>query len=1095
MEQDQEQNQHQNQHQNQDTAPALPEDEISEAKPDEAKGKKDKIAEAKLMSISIAMFMAVVAMLGAVTAHRAALAEQDSLKLERRLEQGEMLELVHRQELLSKISSRTRYENSLKLHTLPADNDQNQAAKKPGSANRRQAALQKLHAEEEAARVRSLQPYLEYFEVDRPYGLESSFAMHSAEWLRTLGFDAVWKVPKEGASFRPIWDNLQIEVEKSRHKAMRLAAVVVLLVVALAVLTFAQLSLTRPKREKILVFIGSLLVVVGLAAAMSIDPPSARDYLRYTAGFGALALLGTPFARWFARRAAEESSTENEPVHPGEVDPALFAGLRLHTAPAAHGFGRFVISTIAITAVLSALSGFFYSRAAMASSQAAGAALEDTAELFRQNSSQTTTNSYLIGQVATAENYHLSYEAARQRLYLAKEQPELLSQKDAMDQLQLQREVLDKFEKEEPKIQQVMTSDKGPAQDDDFPRKLAASSPSFLDSKKALARWSINNDMSLGHQREATTFLGLLTVFAIALYLLGQALGMGRTNAASYVLVGFACVLVLYRGVGLFAAVEDKATVLKPPSAECRIPDPVLDNDLVGLEAEHFARGLAVSEVGWDDPGSLASAAREFRCAVEINPTFALANYYFALATNHANTPQLNEGGFVSLLPKDALGPVTRAEQKAQALLTQQGFVPPVALVNLGFDTYADGLLRGDRKTVERGRQASLAAVGLSTDDLVPRFNLGLAQLAEGHNKEALETYRQTVAQGEPGELPYVTNDAAIVGGAITDLEVFRQYCRNLNPAAYCKQFETMDLPMLKSEFVTAAWPFAKGRTLANSGIKMTDIHLTGSAAGLGWSGHVESPPEDPGAKSQDAVAILWYSYNAEWKAWGVLPAISERVKPGLYAHSDPHLFYSVLRASNGRMCMQSGSYRAEFYVDGELAGSQEITLTGEDLRPQVFPDLGVAVCHPASWMRWQPRDKDAIWDRGYDEPASHRGVFVFSFFDPQQNGKEAAEQSALRRAENILHHEGLAPEPRGMRELHNCSGLHDYPGEQMAAFSDGGGASIAKAWTTTEGLVNVVVVVDPHLDLAGMGTQTSPSAAQDRQDCEILLSATTVHQ
>ena len=117
MEQDQEQNQHQNQHQNQDTAPALPEDEISEAKPDEAKGKKDKIAEAKLMSISIAMFMAVVAMLGAVTAYRAALAEQDTLKFERRLEQGEMLELVHRQELLSKISSRTRYENSVTLHS------------------------------------------------------------------------------------------------------------------------------------------------------------------------------------------------------------------------------------------------------------------------------------------------------------------------------------------------------------------------------------------------------------------------------------------------------------------------------------------------------------------------------------------------------------------------------------------------------------------------------------------------------------------------------------------------------------------------------------------------------------------------------------------------------------------------------------------------------------------------------------------------------------------------------------------------------------------------------------------------------------------
>ena len=43
------------------------------------RARKAKAAEAKLMSISIAMFMAVVAMLGAVTAYRAALAEQDTL--------------------------------------------------------------------------------------------------------------------------------------------------------------------------------------------------------------------------------------------------------------------------------------------------------------------------------------------------------------------------------------------------------------------------------------------------------------------------------------------------------------------------------------------------------------------------------------------------------------------------------------------------------------------------------------------------------------------------------------------------------------------------------------------------------------------------------------------------------------------------------------------------------------------------------------------------------------------------------------------------------------------------------------------------------
>ena len=110
----------------------LKEIRLSEAGLSEAKAKQAKVAEAKLMSMSIAMFMAVVAMLGAVTAYRAALAEQDTLRRERRLQQGEMLELMKRQELLSKLSSRTRYENSAALHSSTADSDREEAAEACG---------------------------------------------------------------------------------------------------------------------------------------------------------------------------------------------------------------------------------------------------------------------------------------------------------------------------------------------------------------------------------------------------------------------------------------------------------------------------------------------------------------------------------------------------------------------------------------------------------------------------------------------------------------------------------------------------------------------------------------------------------------------------------------------------------------------------------------------------------------------------------------------------------------------------------------------------------------------------------------------------
>ena len=284
----------------------LKEIKLSEAKLSEAKAKEAKLAESKLMSISIAMFMAVVAMLGAVTAYRAALAEQETLRVERRLQQGEMLELVKRQELLSKLSSRTRYENSAAQHSPSADGGKEDASNQP-LLDRRQAALKKLQAEEEAAHVRSLRPYLSYFDVYLPYPLEPSIAMQSAIFLRAMGFDTVWAAPAEDGSFPNIWEKLEGDVTRGQAKVLHLAIAVVLFVVALAFLTFAQLSHRKPWNEKILVWLGGLLALSGLVMAMRVDPPAWKDFLMFTAGFGVLALLGRPLARKFHFAAKAEA--------------------------------------------------------------------------------------------------------------------------------------------------------------------------------------------------------------------------------------------------------------------------------------------------------------------------------------------------------------------------------------------------------------------------------------------------------------------------------------------------------------------------------------------------------------------------------------------------------------------------------------------------------------------------------------------------------------------------------------------------------------------------------------------------------------------
>ena len=143
----------------------------------------------------------------------------------------------------------------------------------------------------------------------------------------------------------------------------------------------------------------------------------------------------------------------------------------------------------------------------------------------------------MVGRVATAEDYHLRYEAARQRLQLAKEDPDLLSQKEWRTRCSTGGEILEKFEKKEPQVHKLMTGELGPEQDVHFPRKMVISQ-SYHDPAKALARWSADNDMSLGYQREATTFLALLTLFAIALVSAGTGTGHGPHQRRLLILVG-----------------------------------------------------------------------------------------------------------------------------------------------------------------------------------------------------------------------------------------------------------------------------------------------------------------------------------------------------------------------------------------------------------------------------------------------------------------------------------------------------------------------------------------------------------------------------
>jgi len=319
-----------------------------------------------------------------------------------------------------------------------------------------------------------------------------------------------------------------------------------------------------------------------------------------------------------------------------EVEPTLFPGVRVHTAPVAHGFGRFTIFMIAVTAVLSALSGLLYSRATAHSAAAFSQVLEDQGTLFKANSSNGTTFFNTVGDMSTAQEYLVHYEAARQRVDLARENPSVLDVKSAIDQLEHWNRLLNGLSDYNKGLKRRFTSEWGPEQDRNFPRKMV--NLGRKNSERAFAMSDANNELSLLWQRRATTYLAMLTLFAIALYLFGQALSMGRTRDA-FILVVFSCCLVLYSfSYGVYMSWEFRTAKKHDARPECRSGEKP-DEDPVQDAARHYAEGRTLYEGSSDDPEQLAKAAREFGCAVDVRPTFAMGNFYYALLTQLSKTP------------------------------------------------------------------------------------------------------------------------------------------------------------------------------------------------------------------------------------------------------------------------------------------------------------------------------------------------------------------------------------------------------------------------------------------------------------------------
>jgi tetratricopeptide (TPR) repeat protein len=462
-----------------------------------------------------------------------------------------------------------------------------------------------------------------------------------------------------------------------------------------------------------------------------------------------------------------------------------------------------------------------------------------------------------------------------------------------------------------------MIGEIGPAEDPAFPARFFAAAreePLRLDALQDAA-----NEESAAWGARETSYVAILALFAVALYLLGFSLTRSGSPRLLFSIVGTALVVggIVWGALNAFQRPD-------------RAPDEA---------AEHFARATVVLDSAWDayDKSAYRDAEEGFTQAIELRPTFARAYRGRASAVYVGESPQTS--GYYSVTSEDALERSVADLLEASAL----GLSNVQLLSALGFDQFQLGILNGQDTLVQEGIRATRQAIALDPDDPALRFNLGLALLGAGRVEEARGAYDEAIlhtvysdvaAQIPRGEDPFV------VAGALTDLEFLLRH----RPAL------TEDIRAIKERIVGASMTGLPDP--ATSSASFTGLNITVFPADIS----VQWATTQGFDADEDRVAVEWYYDDAEASGWYVLPEVSGSlgVVPGedWSLEDGGNSLRPYLSNTKPARCLRDGRYRVEVYVNGHLAGEVEEDINDVFLLfPSTDLPVNVGMCRPREWV------------------------------------------------------------------------------------------------------------------------------------------------
>src|SRR5271156_2063318 len=171
----------------------------------------------------VAVTMAIVGVLAAAAAFRAGVNEHELTRLERKLDQGQVLELMMRQDLLDRFAQYPRFHDSYDQHNAEGQRLQREADQlRPGDSD--SAAVLDLESQQEFAIARSLQPFLRFSQANLdPDHLELSADEQVLAALRHIGFETYARAGVgPGGTQQSIWRYLKLDIDFHQADVARL---------------------------------------------------------------------------------------------------------------------------------------------------------------------------------------------------------------------------------------------------------------------------------------------------------------------------------------------------------------------------------------------------------------------------------------------------------------------------------------------------------------------------------------------------------------------------------------------------------------------------------------------------------------------------------------------------------------------------------------------------------------------------------------------------------------------------------------------------------------------------------------------------------